>query len=153
MELGPRDPREREETVDELAHALRREPDSFEVLLALRGQRIGAVLQQREPEPVDAAERRAEVVRDRVAERFELEVRPLRLLDGRPQRGGRLLALGHVLGDAEEIRRLAVVPRDRHLLRVEPPAALLRVYWLFFDVDDVAPGQSLAVLVLEEVGL
>ena len=56
------------------AHAAGRVPDPVEVAARLVVEHRAGVLDQRLAEAVDAAQRRAQVVRDRVAERLELAV-------------------------------------------------------------------------------
>ena len=89
-ELGAADAREREEVVDELAHALCAGAHPAEVVAPSLVEAVAVVLEQRLAEAVDRAQRRAQVVRDRVAERLELLVLPLELLDERRARLGEL---------------------------------------------------------------
>ncbi len=80
-----------QQVLDQLAHALRRGADASEVAARLLGHLLGKVLEQRLAEAVDRAQRRAQVVRHRIAERLELGVGRLQLdgalLDARFQLG------------------------------------------------------------------
>ena len=72
--VAARDPREHEQVVDELRHALRGGADAGEVVRRLAVEPVAVVLQQREAEAVERAQRRAQVVRHGVAEGLELGV-------------------------------------------------------------------------------
>ena len=71
-QLAARDPRQRQEVVDQLGHPLRRVADPGQVAPALDVEPVAVVLGQRLAEPVDRAQRGAQVVGDRVAERLQL---------------------------------------------------------------------------------
>jgi hypothetical protein len=75
LHLGARDPREREQIVNQLAHAARGVANPIEVAARLFVERRPGILDDRLAEAVDAAQRRAQVVRDRIAERLQLAVR------------------------------------------------------------------------------
>ena len=68
------DPRERQQVVDQLAHAPRVDLDAIE--MPLRGviELVGVILFEDLHEAGDRAQRRAQIVRDRITERFELAI-------------------------------------------------------------------------------
>ena len=74
LNLLPRQPRQLQQVVDEPSHALRGVADAGEVVLAGLVEALAPVLAQRLSEAVDAAQRRAQVVRHGIAERLELAV-------------------------------------------------------------------------------
>src|SRR5438552_9025777 len=86
-DLRARHAREIQESVDEVAHPDGRPDDPLERVLARLAETVGAILRQRPAEALDAAQRRAQIVRDGVGERLELLV-------GDPELGG---ALGDAL--------------------------------------------------------
>jgi len=67
-------PAEFEDVVDENRHPLRGGPDALEVASALDIELRGAVLEHDAAEPVDAAQRRAQIMRHRIAKRLQLPV-------------------------------------------------------------------------------
>src|SRR5271163_1930282 len=69
-ELGTPDAGEIQQIVDQLAHALRGTANSGEVLAPLRINTPGVVFEEDQAESVDAAERGAEIVGNRVAKGF-----------------------------------------------------------------------------------
>ena len=73
--LGTRDARQFENVINQVAHALAGATNALEVILTGLIQPIGIVLQHGLAEAIDAPERGAQVVRDRVAERLQLLVR------------------------------------------------------------------------------
>ena len=81
-----RQPREAEEVVDELSHALALLADDVDVLARAGRERVPVILEEGERESVDAPQRGAQIVGDAVAEGLELAV-------GRRE-------LGRALGDA-----------------------------------------------------
>ena len=83
LHVGARDLRQRQDVVDQLAHPLGRVADALDVPSGLRRQGRPGVLDQRLAEAVDAAQRRTQIVRDRVAERLELAVCVLQRAVGR----------------------------------------------------------------------
>jgi hypothetical protein len=74
LELGAGDAGELQEGVNERAHALHAVAHAIDVVAAFIGELVGEVLLQREGEAVDGAQRGAKIVRDGVAEGFELLV-------------------------------------------------------------------------------
>src|SRR5262249_53222119 len=79
MQWGARGAREREQTVDQGLHAAAAGEHALEQMLAVGRERIVVVFTQRLCEAGDAAQRRAQIVRYRVAERLQLAVRGLKL--------------------------------------------------------------------------
>lgn len=77
--LGARDARELQQIVDQLRHVRSACAHPREIMPALVIEPVGVVLEQRLTETVDGAQRGAQVVRYRVAERFELTVDRLEL--------------------------------------------------------------------------
>ena len=94
LKFAARDLRQCQHVVDELRHLLRRFPHIGQILLAVVVELVGIVLEQRQAEAVDAAQRRAQIVRHRIAEGFQLLVLGLELGD---QLGA---LLGHFAGGA-----------------------------------------------------
>ena len=68
------DLRERQQIVDQLAHAARVDLDALEMASRRRVERGGVILLENLHEAGDGAQRRAQVVRHRIAERLELAV-------------------------------------------------------------------------------
>ena len=81
LKFAARDLRQCQHVVDELRHLLRRFPHISQILLAVVVELVGIVLEQSEAEAVDAAQRRAQIVRHRIAEGFQLLVLGLELGD------------------------------------------------------------------------
>ena len=90
MQFRAADLGELEEIVDELAHALCRSAYSSKIVRGRVVQPAFIVLEQGLAEAVDASERSPEIVRYRIAERLELLVLPLELVDKRRPRLGKL---------------------------------------------------------------
>ena len=129
---GARHARQLQKVVDELGHALGGGADAPQVVLRGLVEDVAVVLGERQAEAVEGAQRRAQVVRDGVAERFQLPVGLRQLLGARGDAplevgvhlrkrrlGGqtgavRAQALGHVLDDEDEVDGLAVaIPHER----------------------------------------
>src|SRR5271170_6537996 len=116
-------------------------------------QLVAAVLLEGLTEPVDHAQRGAQVVGDRIAEGFELLVCGLGAFLGDPQRMRRSSALGDVLGDPEKVNGSILLVEDRNFLRVQPSRTALRLDGLLRDVDDDALGERFAIARLKGLGL
>ena len=134
VHLVPVEPGELEESVHQPGHVVGRSLDAAQVASAGVVQRLAVVLQQDLAEPIERAERRAQVVGDRVGERLELAVRRLELRrplgDAALEVGGqthdlalRALLLRHVAHVAADARA-AVGERDRELARLVDAVAL-----------------------------
>src|SRR6202044_588742 len=90
--------------------------DAVQVLLRLGVEAVAGVFEQRAAEAVDSPQRRAEIVRHRIAERLELAVRQHeRRLRDAPLAVDPLEARGHLVGVRRERSEL-VVTRDGDLL-------------------------------------
>ena len=88
LEFAAGDLRQLQHVVDQLRHLLCRFADIGEILLAVVVELVAVILQQRQAEAVDAAQRRAQIVRHRIAEGFELLVLRFQLADQRRARFG-----------------------------------------------------------------
>src|SRR6266567_4955595 len=79
---------------------------------------------------------------------------PLGVLLGLAQGFFRLLQLGDVLGNAQEILRVARRVQERNLLGMEDPRRLTRgMDWLLWNIDQPSPAQDLAISIREELRL
>ena len=74
LHLGPRDARKLQQVVNQQSHALRFGTDPIEVLVRPFVELAGIVFGKCEAPAVDAAQRRAQVVRDRIGKRFQFLV-------------------------------------------------------------------------------
>ncbi len=118
-----------------------------------------AIFRQRQTETVDRAQRRPQIVRDGIAERFKFFVRRFEL--GRflrelvvqgLDRLLRLLAFRYVFGDAQQILRLAFVVEQRNFFRVKKAQSVVfRLDRLFGDVDQLPVDQHLPVFFGEKI--
>ena len=72
--FGARDARELKQRIDKLAHLLHPGADAPNVVVALRIHGVREVLFKGQTESVNGAERRAQVVRDRIAEGLQLAI-------------------------------------------------------------------------------
>jgi hypothetical protein len=119
------------------------------------GEQVVEVVCDAAGEPADRLEllRLAQVRLGLAQRRGALGDAQLELLVDPLERLARPAALGHVLGDAEQVARRPVGVEDRDLLGVEPALAGGGVDRLLVDLHDLARGQRLAVLLLEERGL
>src|SRR6266481_1404848 len=144
VQLGARHTREHQEIVDQLRHVLRRVPDASEVFSSLRAEAVGVVLQECLAEAVDAAQRTAELVGDRVAERLQLVTRAFGPLLGARQALLEALALGDV---ARDLRRPDDVSRSvanrRHCNRDVQVAPILCAAHRIEGLDALAPREPL----------
>ena len=82
------DPRELEQRIDQIRHPRRRGEHAPEVIARPVVELVAELLEERVGERADRAQRRPQIVRDRVAERLELAV-GLGELDVRPRRAPR----------------------------------------------------------------
>ena len=96
LQAAPVDVRVREQVVDQRRHPQRAVADAREMLARLRAELPVHLRLEQVREPVDRAQRRLQVVRDRVGKAFELVVRALELVG----------ALAHAL--LERRRQLAI---------------------------------------------
>lgn len=78
-QFGACEPREIEQSVDELAHPLRGGPDPPERVASGVVESIAVVFLDALTESVDGPQRRAQVVRNRIAERFQFVIGGLEL--------------------------------------------------------------------------
>ena len=74
VQLGAADPREPQQVVDQQAHLLAAGREPLEHHPALVVQALAVIFEQGDAEAVDAAQRRAQVVRDGEGERLKLGV-------------------------------------------------------------------------------
>src|SRR5581483_11240515 len=72
--LGPGNPRQLQQVVDQIAHALGALADAVEVALCIGVELVAGILDERLAESVDGAKRGTEVVRNRIAEAFQFLV-------------------------------------------------------------------------------
>ena len=79
LERPARHAGELEQILDQLGHVLRRGAYSRQVALCIAGKVVGKIVDQRLAEPVDRAQRRAQVVGHRIGEGLELPVGRLQL--------------------------------------------------------------------------
>ena len=73
------EPREREQIVNQPAHLLAAVADALQITPAFLGQLRAIILEHDAGKPVHGPQRRAQIVRDRIAERLQLLVRRLQL--------------------------------------------------------------------------
>ena len=98
VHVGVRYLRQAQQVIDDRAHPLARRLDSPGVAAAGFAENLAVLLDQRLAEPVQPAQRSAQVMGDRVAERLQVLVRPLQfsraLLDAGLELGGERTDLG-----------------------------------------------------------
>jgi len=104
MEVGLRHPRKIEQIVDQVAHRLRRPPDSRQIIFPLVVELVRVIFQKGVAESVDASQGRAQVVGNRIAERRQLPVDRFQRLIGRCKMACAVVEIVHQV----EQRELAV---------------------------------------------
>ncbi len=116
-QLALGDAGEEQQALDELRHVLRRLAHAAQVIAPLVVELVRVVLEEGLAEAVDAPQRGAQIVGDRVAERLQLAAGRLGGLLGLRQRPLGALALGDVAdgaGDEEAVHRLQGAQADLH---------------------------------------